>query len=175
MPLDGGGVEWMALVIAMRNLCQKLLWLLQLWRMRLRMLVTHISQRCIFVYWSTHGLYPTNFLTGSLKKFKPPAYISFLPSYRHTGRPFENWTQKHDKIWRLTFLHIQGYSKWLSGFWQLVIHSTLEIGIYVFFYLVEQNSEFCYIPYRCSLYMCTLCDSANINTIIKFVPTVCSM
>jgi len=24
---------------------------------------------------------------------------------------------------------IQGYSKWLSGFWQLVIHNTLEIGV----------------------------------------------
>jgi len=26
---------------------------------------------------------------------------------------------------------IQGYSKWLSGFYKLVIHSTLEIGVYV--------------------------------------------
>ena len=25
------------------------------------------------------------------------------------------------------------------------------------------------------LYMCTVCDSTNINTIIEFVPTVCSM
>ena len=28
---------------------------------------------------------------------------------------------------------IQGYSKWLSGFKQLFIHNTLEIGLYVFF------------------------------------------
>ena len=36
---------------------------------------------------------------------------------------------------------IQGYSKWLSGFEQLVIHNTLEMGVYVFFYLIEQHIE----------------------------------
>ena len=30
------------------------------------------------------------------------------------------------------------------------MHDTLEIGLYVF-YLIEQYSKFCYIPYRCSL------------------------
>ena len=34
---------------------------------------------------------------------------------------------------QMLFEVIQGYSKWLSGFWQLVIHNTLEIGVYVFF------------------------------------------
>jgi hypothetical protein len=29
--------------------------------------------------------------------------------------------------------NIQGYSKCLSGFYKLVIHNTLEIGVYVFF------------------------------------------
>ena len=37
---------------------------------------------------------------------------------------------------------IQGYSKWLSGFWQLVIHNTLEIAVYVFFYLLEKHFKF---------------------------------
>ena len=37
---------------------------------------------------------------------------------------------------------IQGYSRWLLGFLQLVIHNTLEIGLYVFFYLIEQHCKF---------------------------------
>jgi hypothetical protein len=37
---------------------------------------------------------------------------------------------------------VQGYSKWLSGFQQLVIHNTLEIGVYVFLYLIEQHTKF---------------------------------
>jgi len=37
--------------------------------------------------------------------------------------------------------YIQGYSKWLSVFQQLAIHNTLEIGVYVFFYLIEQHSK----------------------------------
>jgi hypothetical protein len=61
---------------------------------------------------------------------------------------------------------IQGYSKWLSRFQQLVIHNTLEIGVYVFFYLIEQHSKFLLHTLQV-LYMCTLCDSTNINTIIE--------
>ena len=34
------------------------------------------------------------------------------------------------------------------------MHNTLEIGVYVFFYLIKQHSKFfCYIPERCSIYM----------------------
>ena len=51
----------------------------------------------------------------------------------------------------------------------LVIHNTLEIGVYVFFYLTEQHSKFL-LHILQVLYMCTLCDSTNINTIIEFVP-----
>ena len=39
-------------------------------------------------------------------------------------------------------IYLQAYSKWLSGFWQLLIHNTLQIGVYVFFYLIEQHSKF---------------------------------
>jgi len=66
---------------------------------------------------------------------------------------------------------IQCCSKWLSGFRQLVIHNTLEIGVYVFFYLIEQYSKFLLHTLQV-LYMCTLYDSTNINTIIVFVPHV---
>ena len=38
-----------------------------------------------------------------------------------------------------------------------------------FFYLIEQHSKFLLHTLQV-LYMCTLCDSANINTIIEFVP-----
>ena len=34
---------------------------------------------------------------------------------------------------------------------QLAILNTLEIVVYVFFYLIEQHSNFCCIPYRCSV------------------------
>jgi len=67
------------------------------------------------------------------------------------------------------FNDTQDYSKWLPGFQQLVIHNTLEIGVYVFFYLIEQHSQFLLHTLQV-LYMWTLCDSTNINTIIEFVP-----
>ena len=38
------------------------------------------------------------------------------------------------------------------------------------FYLIEQHSKFLLHSLQV-LYMCTLCDSTNINTIIEFVPT----
>ena len=38
-------------------------------------------------------------------------------------------------------------------------------------YLIEQHSEFL-LPTLQVLYMCTLCDSTNINTIIEFVSHV---
>jgi len=40
-----------------------------------------------------------------------------------------------------------------------------------FFYLIEQHSKFLLLTWQV-LYMCTLCDSININTIIQFVPHV---
>ena len=39
------------------------------------------------------------------------------------------------------------------------------------FYLIEQHSKFLLHTLQV-LYICTLCDSANINTIIEFVPHV---
>ena len=44
-------------------------------------------------------------------------------------------------------------------------HNTLEIAVYVFFYLIEQHSKFLLHTLQV-LYMCTLCDSTNINTVI---------
>jgi len=44
----------------------------------------------------------------------------------------------------------------------------VEIGVYVFFYLIEQHSKFLLHTLQV-LYMCILCDSTNINTIIEFV------
>jgi len=64
---------------------------------------------------------------------------------------------------------IQGYSKLLSEFYQLVTHNILEIGVCVFIYLIEQHSKFLLRTLQV-LYMCTLCDPTNINTIIEFVP-----
>ena len=76
-------------------------------------------------------------------------------------------TFKHTNVCCILYLYnIQGYSKWLSGFYQLVIHNTLGIAAYVFFYLIEQHSKFLLHTLQV-LYMCTLCDSTNINTIIS--------
>ena len=41
----------------------------------------------------------------------------------------------------------------------------------MFFYLIEQHSRFLLHTLQV-LYMCTLCDSTNINTFIEFVPQV---
>jgi len=49
------------------------------------------------------------------------------------------------------------------------MHNTLEIGVYVFCYLIEQHSKLL-LHTLLVLYMFTLCDSTNINTIIEFVP-----
>jgi len=38
-----------------------------------------------------------------------------------------------------------------------------------FFYLIEQQSKFLLHTLQV-LYICTLCDSTNINTIIEFIP-----
>jgi len=46
------------------------------------------------------------------------------------------------------------------------MHSTLEIEVYVFFCLIEKHLEFLLRTLEV-LYMCTLCDSTNINTIMK--------
>jgi len=43
--------------------------------------------------------------------------------------------------------------------------------LYVFFYLIEQHSKFLLHTLQV-LYMCTVCYSTNINTIIEFVPHV---
>jgi len=51
------------------------------------------------------------------------------------------------------------------------MHNTLGIGVYVFFNLIEQHSRFLLHTLQV-LYMCTLCDSTNINMIIEFVPHV---
>ena len=54
----------------------------------------------------------------------------------------------------------------------IVVHNTLEIAVYVFFYLIEQHSNFLLHTLQV-LHMCALCDSTNINTKTEFVPTVC--
>jgi len=54
------------------------------------------------------------------------------------------------------------------GFNNFVIHNTLEIFLFIF-YVIEQHSKFLLHTLQV-LYMCTLCDSTNINTIIEFVP-----
>ena len=41
-------------------------------------------------------------------------------------------------------------------------------------YLIEQHTEFLLHTLQV-LCVCILCDSTNINMIIEFVPTVCSM
>jgi len=46
---------------------------------------------------------------------------------------------------------------------------TSDRSMCIFFYLIEQHSKFL-LQTLYVLYMCTLCDSTNINTIIEFAP-----
>jgi hypothetical protein len=50
-----------------------------------------------------------------------------------------------------------------------IIFVSRGITIYVFFYVIEQHPKFLWHALQL-LYMCTICDSTNINTIIEFVP-----
>jgi len=70
------------------------------------------------------------------------------------------------------FVILQGYSKWLSGFEQLVIHNILVRGVYVLFYLIEQHSKFL-LHILQVLYMCTICDSTGLFEMIVGVLTTC--
>jgi len=47
--------------------------------------------------------------------------------------------------------------------------NNLSYTIHFIFYLIEQHSKFLLHTLQV-LCMCTICDSTNINTIIKFVP-----
>jgi len=48
---------------------------------------------------------------------------------------------------------------------------TWDSSICIFFYLIEQHSKVLLHTLQV-LYICTICDSTNINTIIEFVPHV---
>jgi len=53
--------------------------------------------------------------------------------------------------------------------YSMPVESGLQSALHVFFYLTEQHSKFLWHTLEV-LYMCTLCDSTNINTKIEFVP-----
>jgi len=44
-----------------------------------------------------------------------------------------SFTKPNYTVSPYVWYNVQGHSKWLSGFQQLVIHNTLEIAVYVFF------------------------------------------
>ena len=82
-------------------------------------------------------------------------------NYKHKLEIFPFYLKKP-----LNYVQNTGLFKTIVGF---VIHNILETGVYVFFYLIEQHSKVLLHTLQL-LYMCTLCDSTNINTIIEFVP-----
>jgi len=53
--------------------------------------------------------------------------------------------------------------------WSVLILFEQTSYMYFLFYLIEQHPESLLHTVQV-LYMCTLCDSTNINTIIEFVP-----
>jgi len=65
---------------------------------------------------------------------------------------------------------------WYTGLFKMIVEvlttchtqHTWDRSIYIF-YLIEQHSKILLHTSQV-LYMCTLCDSTNINTIIEFVP-----
>ena len=60
----------------------------------------------------------------------------------------------------------------IVGCQQLAIHNTLQIAVYVFFYLIEQHSQVLLHTLQV-LYMCTLCDSTGLLEMIVGVLTTC--
>jgi len=54
-------------------------------------------------------------------------------------------------LYMRTLCDYTGLFKMIVGVLKLFIHNTVEAAVYVFFYLTEQHSKFCYIPYRCSI------------------------
>jgi len=57
------------------------------------------------------------------------------------------------------------------GFNNFSYKNTWDGSICIFFYLIEQCSK-CLLHILQVLYVCTLCDSTNINTIIEIFPPV---
>jgi hypothetical protein len=85
--------------------------------------------------------------------------------------------QLHIESW-IRHLHYRVIKNDCRGFNNLsyTIHLSRSICIFYLFYnliyflyLIEQHSKFLLHTLQV-LYMCTLCDSTNINTIIEFVP-----
>jgi len=79
------------------------------------------------------------------------------------------------------YIYIHTYICIYTGLFKMIIRvlttchtQYTSVAVYVFFYLIEQHSQFLLHTLQV-LYMCTVCDSTNINTIIEFIPTVCSM
>jgi len=98
----------------------------------------------------------------------PPGFDSGPSSPSHSR--YTDWANRPTYIYN--YIYIYNYTvlfETIVGVLTTAIHNTLQIAVYVFFYLIEQHSKFLLHTLQV-LYMCTLCDSTNINTIIEFVP-----
>ena len=103
----------------------------------------HIPKGCSINNWNT-GLFEMiiGVLTTCHTQYTWDRSICIFLFNRTTLQVFVTYLIGALYVVLLNKKKIQGYSKWLSGFWQLVVHNTLEIGVYVFFYLIEQHSKF---------------------------------
>ena len=113
--------------------------------------------------------------------------VMLLWTSRGTTTCFRGWTNMRTKLcwntqlgpsslWlRVSYLLIMRAQ--YTGLFEMTVgvlttcHTqyTWDSSISVFFYLIEQHSKFLLHTLQV-LYMCTFCDSTNINTIIEFVP-----
>jgi len=116
-------------------------------------------------------VFTSKFVGTGLSSFEKRIYWAAVwQMLRNTGLTNTKFLTWRNDEWVFQNTGIQGYSKWLSVFYQLLIHNKLEIAVYVFFYLIKQHSKFLLHTLQV-LYMCTLCDSTNINTIMKCTHT----
>jgi len=78
--------------------------------------------------------------------------------------------------WLIALCLVHWNSQWYTGLFKMIVGILTTCHTqYTWdrsmcsFYLIEQHSKFLLHTVQV-LYMCTLCDSTNINTIIEFVP-----
>jgi len=86
------------------------------------------------------------------------------------GQQTANWRAQH-----VPFVVYTGLFEMIVGV-LTTCHTqyTWDSSICVFFYLIERYSKI-FLHTLQVLYMCIICNSTNINTIIEFVPTFCSI
>jgi len=146
------------------------------------------SSICVFLFNGTTLQVFVTYLTGALYVYQ----LWFYRVIRNDCRGFNNchtqytWDgsicffnliEKHSKfllhtiqvLYMCTNCDSTGLFKMIAGVLTTCHTQYTSDSSICIFYLIERHSKFLLHNFQL-LYMCTLCDSTNINTIIEFVP-----